>query len=278
MDEAFPTSNGKPILISESRTDTVCTMRAGMKYVPRTFAKFTALKKILIGTSKITKDNCDYFINNLLKISTFPKVLVIGGGETGSGTEALWQNKEIEIHSVDIYQSDSVDVICDGHYLPLVSDFYDGVWIQAVLEHVVEPQVVVAEIHRVLKLGGIVYAETPFMQHVHEGAYDFTRFTVLGHRYLFRKFDLIKIGGIKGPEVVLGWSINYFVWALFRSRNIARVAGIIAGFLLRPFSKIITNKSLYDASSGVYFMGAKSDNVVLRHKDLISLYKGQFKS
>ena len=39
-----------------------------------------------------------------------------------------------------------------------------------------------------LFFSGIVYAETPFMQQVHEGAYDFTRYTVLGHRYLFKKF------------------------------------------------------------------------------------------
>jgi SAM-dependent methyltransferase len=41
-------------------------------------------------------------------------------------------------------------------------------WIQAVLEHALDPPVVVAEIYRVLKPGGLVYADTPFMQRVHE--------------------------------------------------------------------------------------------------------------
>ena len=104
---------------------------------------------------------------------------------------------DIEVHSIDIYASPTVDLICDAHYLPLEGEYYDAVWIQAVLEHVVQPELVVHEIHRVLKPDGIVYAETPFMQQVNEGAYDFTRYTVLGHRYLFKKFSLIDRGAME---------------------------------------------------------------------------------
>ena len=74
------------------------------------------------------------------------------------------------------------------------------------------------EIYRVLNKKGIVYAETPFMQQVHEGAYDFARFTVLGHRYLFKDFEMIEIGGNKGPEFVLAWAVRYFFWALIRNK------------------------------------------------------------
>ena len=50
------------------------------------------------------------------------------------------------------------------------------------------------EIYRVLKSDGIVYIETPFMQQVHGGKYDFTRFTYLGHRRLFARFQEIESG------------------------------------------------------------------------------------
>ena len=33
---------------------------------------------------------------------------------------------------------------------------FDGVWIQAVLEHVLEPETVVAQIHRVMRSSGLV--------------------------------------------------------------------------------------------------------------------------
>ena len=89
------------------------------------------------------------------------QILVIGAGECGSGTEALWGDPQIEIEGVDIYRAETVSVVCDAHYLPYPNETFDGVWIQAVLEHVVEPWVVVAEIHRVLKKSGLIYAETP---------------------------------------------------------------------------------------------------------------------
>ena len=54
-----------------------------------------------------------------------------------------------------------------------------------------DPNKVAAEIFRVLSSDGIVYAETPFLQESHEEPYDFTRFTELGHRWLFRNFKEI---------------------------------------------------------------------------------------
>ena len=273
----FPIINCIPVLISESRTDTVCSRVADKKYVDRSRFNLEFLKKFIIGESKTTKLNCRKFIDELIKVCDKPKVLVIGGGARGAGTDDLWSHPGVQIHSVDIYASSTVDVVCDGHYLPLDSDYYDGVWIQAVLEHVVEPQKVVSEIYRVLKSGGLVYAETPFMQQVHEGAYDFTRFTVLGHRYLFKEFEMIKIGGNKGPELVLVWALRYFIWSLTRSRKIARLVGLGFGLLMRPFASLMSKASMYDASSGVFFLGRKSESrSTVSHKDLISLYKGQF--
>jgi SAM-dependent methyltransferase len=273
----FASSGLTPILISESRTDTVCFNHNDHTYIKRSELKMSFFKKFINDKSRVTEDNCKIFINKLLKLSKKPKVLIIGGAEKGKGTKDLWKNSHLEIHTVDIYKSEIVDIICDAHYLPLESNFYDGVWIQAVLEHVVEPNVVVEEIYRVLKKHGIVYAETPFMQHVHEGAYDFTRFTVLGHRYLFKKFKLHDIGGNKGPELVLAWSIKYFIWGIFRSRQLARIFGIFSNFLLRPFAFLIGKSSLYDASSSVYFLGEKLDSHHISHKELIKLYKGNIK-
>ncbi len=272
----FRKIDGIPVLISEIVCDTVCDPGRINSYVKRPLKKYSWLKKIIVGQSKTTKGNCREFFTRIKEMSQNPKVLVVGSGETGSGTDLLWKDPSIEIHGVDIYASNTVDIVCDAHYLPLTDNQYDGVWIQAVLEHVVEPNKVVNEITRVLKSDGIVYSETPFMQQVHEGAYDFTRYTVLGHRFLFRDFSLIRMGGNKGPEVVLAWAIRYFVWSVTRSRKLGRIAGLFSGVLLRPFGGLVSTGSMYDASSGVYFMGYKNSKNKLSHKELISLYKGQF--
>lgn len=275
----FLNNNGVPVIISESLTDTVCVERHNAAYVYRHKSVFSFISEFLIGDSKVTKRNCKDFVN-LIKLTTDrPRVLVVGGGTIGSGTKALYEDDTIEIVSFDIYPSKHTDVICDAHYMPFASNSFDGVWVQAVLEHVVDPNLVVQEIHRVLNVGGVVYAETPFMQHVHEGAYDFNRYTVLGHRYLFKNFQEIKIGGNQGPDVVLSWSLKYFFWALFRSKKLARFVGIISLLLLRPFAPFLDKRFLFDASSGVYFLGIKPlQPECVSHKELVSLYFGAQKN
>jgi hypothetical protein len=59
---------------------------------------------------------------------------------------------------------------------------------------------VASEIHRLLKSGGFVYSEIPFMQQVHEGAYDFTRYTLVGHRALFRALDDLEMASSAARE------------------------------------------------------------------------------
>ena len=263
-----------PILVSTRLCDTVCDPATITPYVPaKRKTYYYRLLDLMAGKSKTTRRNCREFVRQIKSLAKKPKVLVVGAGSKGAMTESLWEDEAIEMHGVDIYASPNVDAVCDGHYLPLPNAEYDGVWIQAVLEHVVDPSRVVAEIHRVLRPNGVVYAETPFMQQVHGGGHDFTRFTVLGHRYLFRHFRLMAMGGNRGAEVALVWSLRYFTWAVTGSRILFHLAN---GFwlLLRPFGVLVREKSLYDSPSGVYFMGSKSDKLEVTHKQLVGLYKG----
>jgi len=271
----FTSINGTPVLLSEEICDTVCSKQQTATYVARAEQSGirSLLKAIFVDTSKVTIENCSKFVDMLAITSEKSRVLIIGSGEKGSGTDTLFSTKGISIVGTDIYCSETVDIIADAHYLPFQNEVFDGVWIQAVLEHVVDPKLVVSEIHRVLKSKGIVYAKTPFMQQVHEGAYDFTRFTVLGHRYLFKQFESIKIGGNKGVGTALTWSIRYFVWGVFRNRRLAQIIASLVGLPLRLLEKFADKRSLFDTSSGVFFLGKKSTTQI-SHKELIQNYKG----
>ena len=142
---------------------------------------------------------------------------------------------------------------------------------QAVLEHVVDPPQVVSEIHRVLMRGGYVYAGTPFMQQVHEGAYDFTRYTLSGHRWLFRNFEEIDAGMEGGAGTALTWSIGYFVRAVTGSVRFG-TAITLSFFWLRYFDRLGRSAHHLDGASGVYFLGRKSDRPI-HPKDLITYFE-----
>jgi SAM-dependent methyltransferase len=201
-----------------------------------------------------------------------PRVLVVGGGTVGDGLASLYADRSVDVVSFDVYASASTQFVGDGHALPLADASMDGVIIQAVLEHVLEPTVVAAEIQRVLRTGGIVYADTPFLQQVHEGAYDFTRFTDAGHRYLFRGFERIDSGTVAGAGTALRWSVDYFVRALTRSVPLGRIVSL-AFFWLSHLDRFLDPKHSSDAASSVFFLGRKSDAEISR-AEIIDYYPG----
>jgi SAM-dependent methyltransferase len=212
---------------------------------------------------------------DLLKADTpgrHPRLLVVGGGTIGDGLADLYADPSVDLVSFDVYASPVVQFIGDGHAIPLADASMDGVIIQAVLEHVLEPTVVAAELHRVLRAGGVVYADTPFLQQVHEGPYDFTRFTDSGHRYLFRRFERIDSGQVAGAGTALRWSIDYFVRALTRSVPLGRIVALCF-FWLSHLDGVLDRQHSLDAASSVYFLGRKTV-ASISESEIIDYYRG----
>lgn len=256
--------NGKPVLVdfdvSTIEKETLFESQGKSIIKRRTYngilKKF--FKGIVSPPNQKIKKNFEKLAQYFSTVKS-PRILIIGGGTVGKGSEYLYTSNTIEVISFDVYDSPEIQFIADAHQIPLESNSVDGVVIQFVLEHVLEPQKVVDEIYRVLKDDAIVYAETPFLQQVHEGAFDFTRFTESGHRYLFRKFKLLDSGVIAGAGTHLLWSIEYFSRGIFRSWKIGKVFKL-GLFWLQYFDRIIPDNYNTDAADSVYFMGRKSGN------------------
>ena len=207
-----------------------------------------------------------------------PLVLVVGGSVLGEGMDVLAGDPSIRLVEADVAIGSRTSVICDAHRLPFADDAFDAVVCQAVLEHVADPPRVVAEIHRVLKPRGLVYSEIPFMQQVHEGAYDFTRYTRNGHRRLFRRFEEIDAGATAGPGMALGWSIRSLFTALAgdraRPRMLANLLVTLAFFWLKHLDRpLMRGAGALDGASGTYFLGRAAEQA-RSDREIIAGYRG----
>ncbi len=217
-------------------------------------------------------------VSDLLEKKTRANVLVVGSGcQRKWLDELICTGENIQLVYSDIDIDADVDLFCDAHDLPFVDGVFDAVVTTAVLEHVLYPERVAAEITRVLSTGGILYSELPFMQQVHEGAYDFTRYTLSGHRRLFNHIDEIESGIIAGPATALVWAIENFALAFMQRpllRKVTKVMVRLAFSWSKYFDFLLSEKpSAMDGASCTYLLGSKIEEHI-PDSEIVSRYVG----
>ncbi len=279
--QSFPVIEGVPILIRRDRSifriEEIISNKVPFSSARRGMAKLLSRLVPSISKNICARQNFRRLAESLCEITEHPMVLVVGAGLEGEGIGELVADLRVKVVQADIRLESGINLICDAHDIPFCESTFDGVVLQAVLEHVLDPARCVEEVYRVLKTGGLVYAETPFMQQVHGGRHDFIRFTHLGHRWLFRRFAELRSGPVGGPGMALAWSYRYFLLSFVRSRwqrsAIMVLTGFTAFFLKYFDSHLATNPPSYDASSGFFFMGKKTGEEVTS-ADLLRGYVG----
>lgn len=280
----YPIIKGVPILINEENSvfsiQDYLENRETTLNLSKTKLNIMAKKFIpSISVNLKAKINYNRLSSLLLKSNNPAKVLVIGGSILGEGMEDFIKEPKIDLVESDVTFGPRTKIIFDAHNIPFPNDYFDCVILQAVLEHVVDPYRCVKEVHRVLNTEGLVYAETPFIQQVHMGKYDFHRFTHLGHRRLFRQFTEVDSGAVCGSGMALAWSYSHFIFSFLKSKRAKQLIvpfTRLTSFFWKYFDRLtIDTPGTLDSASGYYFMGRKSDTV-LEDRELLKQYRGLF--
>jgi len=97
--------------------------------------------------------------------------------DVGSGFRSPYRGNVLYAEITDY---PTVDVVCFGENLPFGNDVFDGVICLNVLEHVRDPFKVVKELMRVVRAGGKVIIDWPFMQPYHGHPYHYFNSTKSG--------------------------------------------------------------------------------------------------
>lgn len=164
-------------------------------------------------------------------------ILNIGSGGLGGCGKWLWKNNKFankNIYNFDIQIGELVNVCGDAHILPFKDNSFDSVILQAVLEHVIEPKIVINESLRILKPGGVIYIEVPFLQGFHADPHDYQRFTLKGLDYLIKPSKKIASGVSVGPFCTFVWIVRDGFSSCFKNKYLYLISRFILAWVLSP--------------------------------------------
>ncbi len=136
--------------------------------------------------------------------------------------------------NLDLFPMPGVDVAADAHALPFAGERFQRIECDAVLEHVVDPARVVAELVRVLAPGGYLHLVTPFCHPFHEYPKDYRRFTLDGLKLLAPELEVVAEGWRTGPAATLLVFTLEFAKCLLPWRWWRVFAHFTLGWLLFP--------------------------------------------
>lgn len=133
------------------------------------------------------------------------------------------------------YHDTKADIAADlNKPLPIESEVADTVVSLSVLEHLCEPQMMLSEVFRILKRGGVIVLQVPWQWWIHEAPYDYFRYTPYGLKYLFEKAGFVDVVVEPQSGFFTMWILkfNYFTLRFIRGPKLLR--GLIKVCLL-PF-------------------------------------------
>jgi len=180
---------------------------------------FRALYSRLRPEDRVWTNSSQKAMQELLEINNpdadDANVVLIGSGLESVFRRILTPYKNII--RIGLTNQENMDLLSDICDIPLRKDSINLILSSSVLEHVYDPEKAVKEIFRVVKPGGYVYAEIPFMRAYHMAPVDYQRYTISGIEELFKRngFTLVNKGICSGPFTALALFLVDLCGSLF---------------------------------------------------------------
>ncbi len=216
------------------------------------------------GLSKIFPDltyQCSPQIEKVVSVMPVNAVML----DLGAGGRRIHP----AIKTVDRVDAGNTDYICDITEVPLPDGSVDLIVATGLLEHVENEHHFMRECARLVKSGGTLHIEVPFLQQYHDDPIDMRRYTVSGLKEFVERygFETTSSDFHIGPSVTIVTLNAYYASLLFDGDNIvAKIlsngAFLVASILGYPFKfldKFLKNKkNAHRLAFGVYITAKRS--------------------
>ncbi len=177
----------------------------------------------------------------------------------GSGTRRI----NPHIINLDIFPFKNVDIVADARSLPFKDNTVDMIVTESTLEHIPNVFRSIAEITRVIKPGGFIYASIPFIMPFHASPNDYVRLTHVGLKTEFSGFETLEVKPRSGPVSGLITFLMYFLALPFSifSETVYNFATYVFMVILSPLRIFDLLFDLFpravETSAVIYFIGKK---------------------
>jgi SAM-dependent methyltransferase len=161
----------------------------------------------------------------------------------------------------------STDVLGVGEHLPFANGSFDAALSLNVLEHVRDPFRCAAELARVVRPGGKLYASAPFLQPYHGYPHHYYNMTASGLENLFS--DAFRVERLESPESALpiwglSWFLNSYVAGLpgdvaedFRKLTVEQLMESPDDYLDRDFVRKLRPSTNIELACGCILVGTR---------------------
>jgi len=125
---------------------------------------------------------------------------------------------------LDFFRAGIADIVADlNKRLPIENDKYDTAICISVVEHLLEPQLALDEIYRILKPSGHLLLATPWVYPFHGEPHDYFRYSRFALKYMLEKsgFELVSVQPTGGKIRVLLAIIRQWIPILGRVVSLA---------------------------------------------------------
>ena len=185
--------------------------------------------------------------------------------------------RPIRVFGLDLQAYENVDVVADGHAIPIKCNSLDFVLCVSVLEYVRHPVEVLREVFRVLKPGGLLYLSVPFVFRYAPDPDDLYRFSVRGIEVLCTSFEKIQSGFNRGPASTICDLLVHFNAILFCFNN-RRIYNVLIDlfqwslFWIKYMDRWIGNYDMaHIIHNGAFFLGRKPNELGFKRKNVATI-------
>lgn len=166
-----------------------------------------------------------------------------------------------------LHNNTKADIISDlNKKIELKDNSIDTAVSLSVMEHLCEPQQFLDETFRILKPNGYFILQVPFQWWIHEGPYDYFRYTPYGLKYMLKKagFEIVELSPTGGFFTSMVTKLNYFTIRMFKLPKFLWVLWLISlipfwtlGQLSAPLLDKLFDKDYNFETSGFWVVAKK---------------------